>query len=106
MNFPIYEEGIKLTPSEQKVLGRKLVNPELKILRVERSIGGWLLITEEKLAIRKTEKHEPPFRYRRNMYGRRGARLKTWMGNQIFEDGGILDDFTDYTQSHINGYKR
>jgi len=83
----------KLTPSEQKRIDEMKNNDDLNILYITRARGGWLLVDFEKLSVRKTDKHEWPFRYKTRIYGKRGKLLQTKSGN-IYEDFDLIDDYT------------
>ena len=89
----ISEDVGNLTPSEQKRIDELRGWDEVKVLYVTRALGGWLLIDVEYLKVRKTEKHEWPFRYKTRMYGKRGALLKIRSGN-VYEDYDLVDDYT------------
>jgi len=83
----------KITPSEQKRIDELDGNDKFKVLYVTRAAGGWLLIDIEKIEVRKTDKHEWPFKYCTRMYGKRGSLLQIRSGN-IYEDYYLIDDFS------------
>ena len=93
MKTRISKDVGRITPSEQNRIDELKENDLFKILYITRAAGGWLLVDIEKVKVRKTDKHEPPFKYSTRMYGKRGSLLQIRSGN-IYEDYYLIDDFS------------
>lgn len=81
-----------LTPSEQKAIDSAIKNEYWKIKYICRSRGGDLMIHIERLTVRKTSKHVPPFRYACKYYNKWGKETMYKAGN-IWKYNDILDNF-------------
>jgi len=92
-SYKISKDVDKLTPSEQKRVDEINERDDVNILYITRARGGWLLIDIEYPNVRKTEKHEWPFRYKTRVYGKRGALLEIRSGN-IYEDYDLVDNYS------------
>lgn len=83
----------RLTPSETRVIEKWRAADIYKLLAVWRSKGGDLVLVIETIAVRKTKKHKPPFKYRKRAFNKWGKQVWYKAGN-IFDDGDIVDDWT------------
>lgn len=82
------------TPSEDKVIKHAMDNSLWKVLHITRSTGGYLIISIEKIGVRKTKKHVPPFKYQNRVYNKWG-KLKFYKTGNIWDCDDIIDDFTE-----------
>lgn len=86
---------LKLTPSHKKVIQAKQESSIYKLLLITESQGGDLILHVEKPEIRKTDKHEAPFKYYELLIGKRGTELLRRCGNIYdHEDNMLIDNFT------------
>lgn len=85
----------KLTPSETKMLDSYTNSEIYKLLYAARSNGGYLLAYVEKVEVRKTRKHQPPFKYFRAVINKWGKVITRYSGNiWSKEHEDIIDDFS------------
>lgn len=91
----LYSHLEPLSPSEKKRIANYHDSKIHKILYTCRSEGNYLMIFYERIRVRKTEKHEPPFKYVLAIYGKRGGCIRCKVGNVWDEEYNcIMDDFT------------
>lgn len=96
MNKPVYDlkELGKMSPSEVKQLEYYEKGSLYNLLYACRSSGGYLLLYVERKTVRKTDKHEPPFKYFRAVITKRGKQITRYSGNiWDAEEQDIIDDF-------------
>ena len=95
MTQPIIADLGKTTASELKVIERYKNSEVTKLLYVTRSRGNHLLVYYDRVYIRKTKKHEVPFKYccvGFDKWGRRRFRKAGNIWSKRFND--IIDDFS------------
>lgn len=92
-----------MTPSQNKKIEAIKANPEMKVLAINKGLFG-VWIVKERLTVRKTKKHKPPFKYAEELYGPKGALLLRRSGNQ-WDGVEIIDNFTETGHGHMFGYR-